>query len=171
MFNSPWTVIFIMSFLFTLPERDVMVDPCYAATTWLVWFSVTFGQPSFSSSVSSISTIMGEAHHVRQTRNRQGWYSSSEHVYETAVHREERKFAPVERVEQPEVSKKEGRGGAPTSRDPGGGGWTDFRIDGFGLKKRTDCGFVLWIARICGFQLKTQWISCNFWRGMCLLNK
>ena len=31
-------------------------------TTWLVWFSVTFSQPSFSSSVSSISTIMVEAH-------------------------------------------------------------------------------------------------------------
>ena len=31
------------------------------ATTWLVWSSVTFGQPSFSSSVSSISTIMTEA--------------------------------------------------------------------------------------------------------------
>ena len=30
-------------------------------TTWLVWFSVTFGQPSFSSCVSSISTIMAEA--------------------------------------------------------------------------------------------------------------
>ena len=32
------------------------------ATTWLVWFSVTFGQPSFSASVSSISTIMAKAH-------------------------------------------------------------------------------------------------------------
>ena len=32
------------------------------ATTWLVWFSVIFGQPSFSSSVLSISTIMAEAH-------------------------------------------------------------------------------------------------------------
>ena len=32
------------------------------AITWLVWFSVTFGRPSFSSSVSSISTIMAEAH-------------------------------------------------------------------------------------------------------------
>ena len=41
-------------------------------------------------------------------------------VYQTAVHRGERlEFAPVERVEQPEVSKEEGREGAPTSRDPG----------------------------------------------------
>ena len=36
-------------------------------------------------------------------------------MYQTAVHRGERKFAPVERVEQPEVSKEEGRAGAPTS--------------------------------------------------------
>ena len=43
-------------------------------------------------------------------------------MYQTAVHREERKFVPVERVEQPEVSKEEGREGVPTSRDPGGGG-------------------------------------------------
>ena len=103
-------MIFIISLLFTLRDRDVMVDPCYAATTWLVWFLVTFGQPSFSSSVSSILTIMAEADQVRRTRNHQGWYSSSE-----------RKFAPVERVEQLEVSKEEGREGAPTSRDPGGG--------------------------------------------------
>ena len=46
----------IMSLLFstTIP----------VATTWLVWFLVTFGQPSFSSSVSSISTIIAEAHQV-----------------------------------------------------------------------------------------------------------
>ena len=41
-------------------------------------------------------------------------------MYQTAVHRGERlEFAPVERVEQPEFSKEEGREGAPTSRDPG----------------------------------------------------
>ena len=40
--------------------------------------------------------------------------------YQTAVHRGERlEFAPVERVEQPEFSKEEGKEGAPTSRDPG----------------------------------------------------
>ena len=40
-------------------------------------------------------------------------------MYQTAVHRGERlEFAPVERVEQPEFSKEEGREGAPTSRDP-----------------------------------------------------
>ena len=40
--------------------------------------------------------------------------------YKAAVHRGERlEFASVERVEQPEVSKEEGREGAPTSRDPG----------------------------------------------------
>ena len=61
-----------MSLIFTLCGRDVMVDPCYAATTWLVWFSVTFGQPSFSFSVSSISTIMAEVHQVRQARSHQG---------------------------------------------------------------------------------------------------
>ena len=32
------------------------------ATMWLVWFSVNFRQPSFSTSVSSISTIMTEPH-------------------------------------------------------------------------------------------------------------
>ena len=41
-------------------------------------------------------------------------------MYQTAVHRGERlEFAPVERVEQPEFSKEEGREGAPTLRDPG----------------------------------------------------
>ena len=42
-------------------------------TTWLVWFSETFGQPSFSSSVLSISTIMAEAHqrNVRDDQDRQ----------------------------------------------------------------------------------------------------
>ena len=41
-------------------------------------------------------------------------------MYQTAVHQGERKgFAPVERVEQPEFSKEEGREGTPTSRDPG----------------------------------------------------
>ena len=63
-------------------------------------------------------------------------------MYQTAVHRGERKFAPVKRVEQLEVSKEEGRDGAPLSRDPGGGGWIGFRIDGFGPEKRMDCGFV-----------------------------
>ena len=39
---------------------------------------------------------------------------------QTAVHRGEwLEFAPVERVEQPEFSKEEGREGEPTSRDPG----------------------------------------------------
>ena len=54
-------------------------------------------------------------------------------MYQTAVHREERKFAPAERVEQPEVSKEEGREGAPTSKDPGGEGWIGFRVDRFGF--------------------------------------
>lgn len=41
-------------------------------------------------------------------------------MHQTAVHRGERlEFAPVERVEQPEFSKEEGREGASTSRDPG----------------------------------------------------
>ena len=62
-----------MSLLFTLCGRDVMVDPHYATTTWLVWFSVTFGQPSFSFSVSSISTIMAEVHQVRQARSLSRW--------------------------------------------------------------------------------------------------
>ena len=111
-----------MSLLFTSCDPDVMVDPCYAATTWLVWFSVTFGQPSCSSSVSSISTMMAEAHQVRQTRNHQVRAGTLLlNMYQTAVHRGERKFAPVERAEQPELSKKEGREGAPTSRNPGGG--------------------------------------------------
>ena len=43
-------------------------------------------------------------------------------MHQTAVHRGERKFAPVERVEQLEVSKEEGREGAPISRYPGGEG-------------------------------------------------
>ena len=41
-------------------------------------------------------------------------------MYQTAVHRGERlEFARVERVEQPEFSKEEGREGGPTSRDSG----------------------------------------------------
>ena len=41
-------------------------------------------------------------------------------LYQTAVHRGDRlEFALVERVEQPEFSKVEGREGTPTSRDPG----------------------------------------------------
>ena len=41
-------------------------------------------------------------------------------MYQTAVHRgEQLEFAPVERVEQPEFAKEEGREGAPTTRDPG----------------------------------------------------
>ena len=41
-------------------------------------------------------------------------------MYQTAVYRGERlEFALVERVEQPEFSKEEGREGALTSRDPG----------------------------------------------------
>ena len=43
------------------------------ATTLLVWFSVTFGQSSFSSSVSSISTVVAEVHQrdVRDDQVRQ----------------------------------------------------------------------------------------------------
>ena len=40
------------------------------------------------------------------------------------------------------------------------GGWIGFRIDGFGLEKRTDCGFA-----ICAVNHSGSWISCNFWRG------
>ena len=41
-------------------------------------------------------------------------------IYHTTVYRgEQLEFAPVERVEQPEFSKEEGREGAPTWRDPG----------------------------------------------------
>ena len=41
-------------------------------------------------------------------------------MYQTAVRRGERlEFAPVERVEQPEFSKQEGREGTPTLREPG----------------------------------------------------
>ena len=112
-----------MSLLFTLRDRDVMVGPCYAATTWLVWFSVTSGRPSFSSSLS-ISTIMAETHQVRQDKKPPSTKAGTLplNMYQTAVHPGERKFAGVERVQQPEVSKEEEREGAPTSRDPGGGG-------------------------------------------------
>ena len=102
------------------------------ATTWLVWFSVTFGQPSFSSSFSSISTIMAEAHQrdVRDDQDRQRTVRQETtkskagtlplNMSQTAVHREERlEFAPVQRVQQAEFSKEEGRESAPTSRDPG----------------------------------------------------
>ena len=102
------------------------------ATTWLVWFSVTFGQPSFSSFVSSISTTLAEAHQrdVRDDQDRQRTVRQETtkskagtlplNIYQTAVHRGERlEFAPVERVQQPEFSTEEGREGAPTLRDPG----------------------------------------------------
>ena len=64
---------------------------------------------------------MAEAHQVRQARSYQVG-TLPLNMYQTAVHRGERKFLPVERVEQPEVSKEEGREGAPTSREPGWGG-------------------------------------------------
>ena len=54
-------------------------------------------------------------------------------MYQTTVHRGEQKFAPVERVEQLEVSKEEGREGAPTSRDPGRG-----RVSGRSRKKKSN---------------------------------
>ena len=45
-------------------------------------------------------------------------------------------------------------------------GWIGFRIDGFGLKKRTDCRFVRKIERIREFWKHSgSWISCKFWRG------
>ena len=94
-------MVFIIFLSFTLRDPDDMVDPCYAATTWLVWFLFTFGQPSFSSSVSPLSTIMAEADQVRRTRNHQVYKAGTLplNMYQTAVHRGERKFAPVERVE------------------------------------------------------------------------
>ena len=57
---------------------------------------------------------------VRQETTKYKAGTLSLNMYQTAVHRGERlEFAPVERVEQPEFSKEEGREGAPTSRDPG----------------------------------------------------
>ena len=43
-----------------------------------------------------------------------------------------------------------------------GGSWVGFRIDRFGLKKRTDCGFLRQIKRIRGF-LKHCWIVDQLW--------
>ena len=41
-----------------------------------------------------------------------------------------------------------------------------FGIDGFGLEKPTDCGFLRWIERIRGFWKHCgSWISCEFWHG------
>ena len=46
------------------------------------------------------------------------------------------------------------------------GGWIGFPINGFGLKKRTDCGFVWKIEQIRGFWKHSRsWIGCNFWHG------
>ena len=57
---------------------------------------------------------------VRQETTKYKAGSLRLNMYQTAVHRGERlEFSPVERVEQPEFSKKEGREGAPTLRDPG----------------------------------------------------
>ena len=65
--HEPW-----FSFCLCYFRQPLLRNKCFfvtmtgrlipVTTTWLVWFSVTFGQPSFSSSVSSISTIMVEAH-------------------------------------------------------------------------------------------------------------
>jgi len=44
-----------------------------------------------------------------------------------------------------------------------GGGWIGFRIDGFDLKKRSDCGFLRWIERMNSRILKTQWIVDQLW--------
>ena len=88
-----------------------MMLPCYVATMWLIWFSVSFGQPSFSSSVLSISPILAEAHKsVRQETTEYKASTLPQSMYQTAVHSRERlEVAPVERVEQPEFSKEEGR--------------------------------------------------------------
>ena len=72
--HEPWFSLCLCYFRQPLLRNKwyyVTVIP--VATTWLVWFSVTFGQPSFSSSVSSISTIMAEAHQhdVRDDQDRQ----------------------------------------------------------------------------------------------------
>ena len=88
-----------------LRDRDRTVDPCCDNVVGLV-----FGdhQPSFSSSVSSISTIMAEAHQrdVRDDQDRQRTVRQETtkskagtlplNMYQTAVHRGERlEFAPV----------------------------------------------------------------------------
>ena len=81
---------------------------------------MTFGQPSFSSSVSSISTTMAEAHKsVRQDSTKYNASTLPLNMYQTVVHQGERlEFAQVKRIEQPEFSKEEGREGAATLRDP-----------------------------------------------------
>ena len=124
-----------MSLLFTLRDRDVMVDPCYAATTWLVWFSVTFGLAC----VAGVRRGRKEERRAREAPATQGYLwpaiifvlcfvyfdhnggsaSSASDKKPPSIrlvlflwtcirlHRGEHKFAPVERVEQPEVSKEE----------------------------------------------------------------
>ena len=63
---------------------------------------------------------MAEAHQVRQARNHQVKAGTLPlNMYQTAAHRAELlEFVLVERVEQPEFVKEEGKEGATSQRDP-----------------------------------------------------
>ena len=93
-------------------------------------------------------------------------------MYQTAVHRGERLgFAPVERVQQPEFSKEEGREGAPTWRDPGDDQLSeydddssendsdDFAVEEDGAirdMQNSELGFLLCIAKWTGSEDNKQ---------------
>ena len=97
----------------------------------------------FPSSVSSISTIMAEAHQSASDKKppSKGWYSSSEHVSDCCPPgRTEVCISWKSRTTW--TFKERGKRRRAYIEEPRGRGWIGFRIDGFGLKKRTDCGFV-----------------------------
>ena len=92
------------------------------ATTWLVWFSVTFGQSSFSSSVSSISTIMAEAHGrecPRWPRSSTRTKSLNGFTKPPSIRLVLFLWTCIRLLSTGENGREEGGEGAPTSRDPG----------------------------------------------------
>ena len=116
-----------------LRDHDRTVDPCCDNVVGLVfgdlWPAIIFCFVYFDHNGGSASMRVSEMTKIVNKDNKLAWlYQTTKYkagtlplkMYQTAVHRGERlEFAPVGRVEQPEFSKEEGRGGAPTSRDPG----------------------------------------------------
>ena len=118
-----------------IADHDRTVDPCCDNVVGLVfgdlWPAIIFILcfVYFDHNGGSASTRVSEMTKIVNKDNKLAWFYQTTkykagtlplNIYQTAVHRGGRlEFAPVERVEQPEFSKEEGREGAPTSRDPG----------------------------------------------------
>ena len=115
-----------------LRDRDRTVDPCCDNVVGLVsgdlWPAIIFILcfVYFDHNDGSTSTRVSEMTKIVNKDNRLEWFYQTTkykagtlplNMYQTAVCRGERlELAPVERIEEPEFSKEEGREGAPTSR-------------------------------------------------------